>query len=161
MNLSTIKTPGVYIDEVSLLPPSVAGVETGIPAFIGYTKKAVTASGDPLTKVPFRLGSLREYIENYGTGEPEDDLGLTISEYVDATGTATLSTAIRAGFKSPAGKPNIHNMYYSLELYFANGGGPCYIISVGAYTGAISDADLKAGLDLLANEDEPTMIVIA
>ncbi len=40
LNLSTLKTPGVYIDEVSLLPPSVVGVGTSIPAFIGYTQKA-------------------------------------------------------------------------------------------------------------------------
>ena len=33
------KTPGVYVEEKSLLPPSVAGVATAIPAFIGYTEK--------------------------------------------------------------------------------------------------------------------------
>jgi phage tail sheath protein FI len=32
------KTPGVYVEEISKLPPSVAQVETAIPAFIGYTE---------------------------------------------------------------------------------------------------------------------------
>ena len=34
------KTPGVYIEEIPKLPPSIASVETAIPAFIGYTQKA-------------------------------------------------------------------------------------------------------------------------
>jgi len=33
------KTPGVYVEEISKLPPSVAQVETAIPAFIGFTEK--------------------------------------------------------------------------------------------------------------------------
>ena len=38
--MATYKTPGVYIEEISTLPPSVAEVSTAIPAFIGYTAKA-------------------------------------------------------------------------------------------------------------------------
>ncbi len=33
------KTPGVYVEETAKFPPSVAQVETAIPAFIGYTEK--------------------------------------------------------------------------------------------------------------------------
>jgi phage tail sheath protein FI len=33
-------SPGVYVEEKSILPGSVAGVSTAIPAFIGYTKSA-------------------------------------------------------------------------------------------------------------------------
>jgi len=32
------KTPGVYVEEISTFPPSVAEVATAIPAFIGYTQ---------------------------------------------------------------------------------------------------------------------------
>ena len=35
----TYKTPGVYVEEIATLPPSVAEVATAIPAFIGYTEK--------------------------------------------------------------------------------------------------------------------------
>ena len=31
----TYRTPGVYVEEISTLPPSVAEVSTAIPAFIG------------------------------------------------------------------------------------------------------------------------------
>src|SRR5450755_668847 len=32
------KTPGVYVEEISTLPPSVAEVSTAVPAFFGYTQ---------------------------------------------------------------------------------------------------------------------------
>ena len=35
--MPTYRTPDVYIEEISVFPPSVAEVETAIPAFIGYT----------------------------------------------------------------------------------------------------------------------------
>jgi uncharacterized protein len=38
--MSTYKTPDVYVEEISVFPPSVAEVETAVPAFIGYTEKA-------------------------------------------------------------------------------------------------------------------------
>ena len=38
--MSTYKTPDVYVKEISTFPPSVAEVETAVPAFIGYTEKA-------------------------------------------------------------------------------------------------------------------------
>ena len=48
-------------------------------------------------------------------------------------------------------------------MYFANGGGPCYIASVGDYSGAPSLGDdtsgLKGGLNKIASFDEPTLLV--
>ena len=38
--MSTYKTPGVYVEEISTLAPSVVGVATAVPAFIGLTYKA-------------------------------------------------------------------------------------------------------------------------
>ncbi len=59
------KTPGVYVKEISIFPPSVAEVETAIPAFIGYTEKA-ERNGEDLTNVPTRITSLLEYRELFG-----------------------------------------------------------------------------------------------
>lgn len=53
------KTPGVYVEEESKLPPSVAGVATAIPAFVGYTA-AGTAN------VPVRISSLLDYEAAFG-----------------------------------------------------------------------------------------------
>jgi len=158
LNLSTLKTPGVYIDEVSLLPPSVAAVETGIPAFIGYTQKTATSSGEDLKNKARKIYSLRQFEETYGMPEPEDDgLKITIKDFVAADGTTVVRSEMRPEMTSST--PSVHTMNYAMQMYFDNGGGPCYVISVGTYTGAISDADLKVGLGALASEDEPTMIV--
>jgi phage tail sheath protein FI len=51
-------------------------------------------------------------------------------------------------------------MYYSLQMYFANGGGPCYIFSVGKYpsTGEVSLSPLKQGLAIVDAIKEPNLI---
>ena len=45
-------------------------------------------------------------------------------------------------------------------LFFQNGGGPCYIVSVGSYGEDIEADRLQNGVDLLIKEQEPTMVVI-
>jgi len=55
------KTPGVYVEEISLLPPSVAQVETAIPAFIGYVEYAAGLKDENLYGVPTRVQSMAEY----------------------------------------------------------------------------------------------------
>lgn len=155
--------PGVFVEEISLLPPSVVGVETGIPAFIGHTAIAQTATGTSLSEKPTRILSLREYEELFGKASPEEDLEVTITRHWDKEKKAVVKEIINAKFADgpPAGKPNPFNLYYAMQLYFANGGGPCYIISVGKTDGAgPTAANLKKGLEALKTEDEPTMIVI-
>lgn len=150
--------PGVFIEEVKLLPPSVAGVATGIPAFIGYTQKAETPKGESLTLKPTRILSPKDYESLFGTADPEDDIEVKIDQYITQDGMTVLNETIKAGFTA-AGGPSKNNMYYAVQLYFANGGGPCYIVSVGKANGTILKKDLKDGLDALKSEDEPTMIV--
>ena len=50
--MADYKTPGVYVEEISTLPPSVAAVATAIPAFIGYTEKA-SRNGKKLKKYSY------------------------------------------------------------------------------------------------------------
>lgn len=160
LNLSTLKTPGVYIDEVSLLPPAVVGVETSIPAFIGYTKNSTAT--DTEAQTPVRISNLREYEEIFGLAQPEDNgLGIKIIEYLDANSNP-LRTEIPVPTMDESARSR-HIMYYALSLYFANGGGPCYIISIGAYSAngqILAAAKFTNGINALKNEDEPTLIVI-
>jgi len=156
--------PGVRIEEISLLPPSVAGVATGIPAFIGHTEKAKTLNGELLDLKAKRINSLREYVENFGMAQPEDDLEVTIIDILDTVGTKVIDRRIDAKLSATptTGVGYRHNMYYALQLYFANGGGPCYIISVGGFdiaNGMPDSAKLQLGLGVLESEDEPTIIV--
>ncbi len=143
--MSTYKTPDVYIKEVSLLPPSVAEVATAIPAFIGYTEKA-DRNGTSLLKQPFRIKNLLEYQQYFGGSASPQSVTVTLDDDNGVRGTAI--------------NPRYY-LYDSLRLFFDNGGGPCYIISVGAYgNGTIGKAELLAGLEALRKEDEPTLIVI-
>ena len=143
---STFKTPGVYIEEISIFPPSVAQVETAIPAFIGYTEKAVRKEPDDLNLVPHRIKSLLEYEEHFGRG-------------VNETVTVTITDG-RANAK--VASPSAHNMYYAMQAYFANGGGPCWIVSVGLIgtaAGSITVGDLQKGLAETDKVDEITLFV--
>lgn len=167
LNLSTLKSPGVYIDEVSLLPPSVVGVETAIPAFIGHTKKSTTSGGGDLLLVPTRITSYREFEAIFGGPDPEDDgLKITIKDFVekveqDEKNDKLIRREIRAYVDNP---DNItkHILPYALQLFYANGGGPCYIVTVGQYDqqGEQVATQLIKGVDAVALEDEPTLIVV-
>ena len=146
---STYKTPGVYVEEISKLPPSVAQVETAIPAFIGYTESN-TYNGQSLLNVPVRIKSLVEYEAIFGGAFEE-----TFSATVELVGGV-------AAITTPPAEPSlVYRMYYGLQLYFANGGGPCYIVSAGTYAAipAVSDTDLAAGLAAVRKEDEPTILI--
>lgn len=155
INESVIKTPGVYVNEISTFPPSVAQVSTAIPIFIGYTEKAVDANGNSLTNKPTKIFSLLEYIENFGKAFNEEKIAVTVQKKT----TASVTTSVVAG--AAIADISDHNMYYSLRHYFDNGGGPCYILSVGAMgiDGTIKDTELEGGLTIAAAYDEPTIIV--
>src|SRR3546814_15096610 len=60
------QTPGVYLEEKSLFPPSVAAVATAVPAFVGYTQRNTRSNGESLNNIPIRLTSLLEFQQLYG-----------------------------------------------------------------------------------------------
>jgi len=154
------KTPGVYIEEIPKFPPSVAPVETAIPAFIGYTEKAEDSVADDLIGKPKRITSLLDYETFFGFPQKEQNIDVTINETQDGSGNTTSIKAVATVSETARSK---HVMYYALQLFFDNGGGPCYIVSAGKYkttfAGALVQSELKAGLDALVNVDEPTMIL--
>jgi phage tail sheath protein FI len=138
---ASYKTPGVYVEEISKFPPSVAQVETAIPAFIGYTANNMY-NGLSLVNKPTRIKSLKEYEEIFGLAKPAT---LTIN----LNGDATLNGDVAVSAVS-------FRMYYALQLYFANGGGPCYINCIAKY-GDVGDMSL--GIAAIRKEDEPTILL--
>lgn len=157
---TTYKTPGVYIEEIVKFPPSVAQVETAIPAFIGYTEKATKKVENDLSRVPTRITSLLDYETYFGLAYPEDTISVDVTDVV----TDNVVTERNIVVNQPS-LPKPFLMYYALQIYFANGGGPCYIISVRNFEDVNGNenpvlfADLTAGLNLLEAEDEPTLIL--
>lgn len=144
---STYKTPGVYVEEVSTFPPSVAPVETAIPAFIGYTEKAIK-NGESILNVPTKIGSFVEFSQYFG-GAPDRNVVIRLNSSNEFLKAETLS--------------NSYNLYYSLRLFYDNGGGDCYIVSVGNFSSSVSLGDdtsgIQGGLKALEKYDEPTLIV--
>lgn len=53
-----------------------------------------------------------------------------------------------------------YTFYYNMVLFFANGGGACYIVSVGDYSTAFDSKKFESALDALEKEQEPTMIIV-
>jgi len=143
---TTYKTPGVFVEEIPKLPPSVAQVETALPAFVGYTNKADEIAPGDLINKPKRIGSLVEFEQFYGTGSSPEVTEVNI----DSNNNFTSATVKNTFF-----------MYDSLRMFYANGGGDCYIVSVGKSEKAttISKTNFTAGIEELRKEDAPTIIL--
>lgn len=139
------KTPGVYVEEIPKFPPSIAPVETAIPAFIGYTEKAQNIKPEDLLNVPTRIGSIAEYEAIFGGGAQP----VITNVLLDAS----------KNFKS-AEVSNQFYMYDSLRLFYANGGGDCYIVSAGTYdlAGRVAADFIDNAIPALEKVDEPTIL---
>jgi len=183
MNLSTIQSPGVYINEINAFPNSVVPVATAVPAFIGYTPQA-TYEGKSYHNVPQKISSFSDFLAFYGYPDPptpaspakqySPEYYLVQQKDQPANGNGDY-IIINGNYYSILPDPNtIYYLYNSVKMFYENGGGDAYIVSVGTY-GAPSNtpslagaplvnpniklSDLKAGLELLLNEQEPTMYI--
>jgi phage tail sheath protein FI len=139
------KTPGVYVQEIALFPPSVAQVETAIPAFVGYTAFALTPDGKSLANTPTRIKSLLEFESLFGLAY----IQLAYNVTVDPLNNHVLGIVPDKRF----------HLYNALRQYFDNGGGPCYIVSVGSFGDTIGFQPLSDGIATLSAYDEPTLIL--
>ena len=148
---TSYKTPGVYVEEISKFPPSVAQVETAIPAFVGYTEKAVVDGVDYHAEEiiePIKVGSLLDYEFMFG-GAPDP---------------TTIEVELNADNSVKKAVVNGKNLLYdSVRMFYMNGGGDCFIVSTGVYrkvSDSVSKEDLLAGLASIEKVDRPTLLVI-
>lgn len=140
--MPTYKTPDVYVEEVSTFPPSVAEVATAIPAFIGYTRMAKENNAGDLHMTPHKISSLVEYQEKFGGAPPVDVASVNLN-----------------------GDNSVRNyeiddnylLYDSLRLFFDNGGGECYIVSVGDFNTTPAKEHFSKGIAAVREYDEPTL----
>jgi hypothetical protein len=149
------KTPGVYVEEISVFPPSVAAVDTAVPAFIGYVDKAEkrgeslflpeTATTPAVIK-PTKIVSLPEFEAYFGKGPQRTiDVILDSNDEIASTDSSTS-----------------YQLYDNIKMFFLNGGRKCYIVPVGffAASGDPQKGNIEAGLTTLRKVDEPTLIII-
>lgn len=167
--MAQMKTPGVYIVEKDAFGNGIVEVATAVPAFIGYTERAVNG-GKSLLNKPTRITSIGEYNQFFG-GAPTYQFALTEAEApaADEAKEGEEGTAATAEpdfiVKDKAYNLNIsgeqYRFYNAMRLFFQNGGGPCYIVSVGNYSNTIENARLMdQGIPPLLKEEEPTMVVV-
>ena len=146
------KTPGVYIEEIPVFPASIAGVATAVPAFMGYVEKAENNGiGIPIN-TPTRITSLLEYESIFGKGESQL-FAIGINDILTPVPVQRVVTVIK-------GVESLFKLYYNIQMYFANGGGPCYIVPIGLYSGgSVTLSPMQAGLSAIAKVDEPTLLM--
>lgn len=162
--MSVNKTPGVYVQEIAKLPPSIAEVETAIPVFIGYTEKKVGDAGEDLRYVPTRVTSLLEF-EKYFGGPFKELFNIELVETVKVLDTAPTPDTFELVSRNvivkspPIVSSTRYTLYYHMQLFFANGGGPCYIVSTGGYNITPLVTDYLTGLQAVEKLDEPTLLL--
>ena len=139
--MATYKTPNVYVEEISVFPPSVAEVETAIPAFIGFTASARKAVDDDLRLKPTRIKSLMDYEQYFGKAK-EYEIKVDVKD--DGSGGFT------ADVKEPAVRYILH---YCMRSFFDNGGGPCYVVSIGSDAAPIATDSFEKGLTAVRKEE--------
>ena len=151
---TTYATPGIYVEEISTLPPSVAEIATAIPAFIGYTE---THTGElPIIKV---IRSLRDYEESFGQA-PSSPWKIIVKE----AEAEQFSYEIQDSSGQPVpifSKPKFL-LWYAIDHYFRNGGGRCFVVSIGSAGSGSEFAKDKFlnGIEELEKADDPTLVVI-
>lgn len=181
MNLSTIHTPGVYINELNAFPNSVIPVATAVPAFIGYTP-LVIYKGKSYLNVAQKITSFSDFLALYGyldapppaipTKQYNPEYYLVQQKSKPINGDYMV---INGNYYAIIPDPNtIYYLFNSIKMFYENGGGDAYIVSVGTYGVSsksplsaglslvnpnVKLSDLKRGLELLLNEQEPTMYI--
>jgi len=153
-----VATPGVYVIEKTSFAKSAISLPTAVPAFIGYTEKAVI-NGKSLINLPTPVRSLSEFETLYGMG-PKHLFELSTSEEGDFD-LEIDNKKYLLGLKSTR-----FFLYDSLRFYFANGGGLAFIVSTGTYSApdgtvnGVTKSEILAGLQSIESQPDPTLIVI-
>lgn len=174
MNFQNYQTPGVYINEVNAFPNTVTPVQTSIPAFIGYTPQALY-NGKSYTNVPVPITSLADFEAFFCLPAPAKNYSPQYYLQAQTAQPASGSSIFLNGTWYSV-QPDASTIYYlwnSVRLFYMNGGGTAYIVSVGGYGPAAGkplqpgDAlvnpnvqlnDLTKGLHALIRNTEITMI---
>lgn len=165
-------------------PDAAAPVATAVPAFIGYTPRA-DRDGVSYVGKPVKVGSFEEFAAYFLLPEAPASAQTQappVRQYrpqyylVPQASEPKVGASLWIGDTRYAVLPDpatIHHLYNSVRLFYQNGGGEAWIVSVGGYgppSGkpiAAPDApvinpnvvlaDLLRGLDALKNEQEPTL----
>lgn len=148
---TVLATPGVYIEEKSAFASSVVPVATAVPVFLGYTQKS-TRGSKSLKNIPTKISSFAEFEQFFG-GAPK--VKFEINE--DASSVT--------GYKLVVDSATRFLLHSAVKFFYSNGGGDCYVLSVGDYAAGVNAKDFNdeatgSGLPQLLKYSEPTLLAI-
>ena len=192
--MGNMKTPGVYIVEKNAFPNSVVEAPTAIPAFIGITEKAWNGNDDltgmpwkisSMTEFIQYFGGAPDLnfsvdIKKYnpkatkkedGTVDPNGAVvkpkmeifqyTVELKEKEKENDTEIEETN---GYVFCINGENKYTLYYNMMMFFANGGGTCYVVSAGNYDDKGKDSldktKVESALNALEKIQEVTMIIV-
>lgn len=177
-SLRNRSTPGVYTTELPAFPPSIVGVATAVPIFIGYTDFAKNPStGKQAYSQAVELGSMADYYNWFGYGydakyavkevTAADDYDFQATKKDGAIGYFIVTNTEVTNDKTVQ-----FNLFNAVKLFYDNGGGTCYVVSVCNYGGVkstdpysgagvpIDKSKLIEGLSVAEDKVGPTMTVV-
>lgn len=148
------KTPGTYVRDLTPPQPADPVLETALPAFIGYTEKLKDSDGNPLIWVPTRIRDLDHFEQIFGGNHRPSGYEIVVDPNKD-------NEIISA---KPADRYFLHE---SLQQYFDNGGGDCFIVAIGSYGDTVTlgspegpgSGGFLRGLKTLEKVPEVTLIL--
>ena len=145
------RTPGVFVEPPDPFSPSIVGVETAVPAFIGFTEKA-EKNGQPCHLVPVRIASLLDYGAVFGGAY----------RYLHTLTPVPPKTPGAIALGSSLYRSDIvqrYDLFNGLRLFYDNGGASCYVVSAGSYQDTPSQEAFAAGLAAVRDLAGPTLLV--
>jgi uncharacterized protein len=132
--MAQLFAPGVYVKEVSSLPKVAVALPSSMPVFLGHTQN------DPT--VPVKISNMEDYERLLGGP------GIITQLNLEGQSSQNFAYFLPKNF-----------FYFSLSLYFANGGGPCWVASVGKDVVALDPQRITNALNALEMIEEISLVL--
>lgn len=168
--MADYKTPGVYVLEKDSFGSSIVANETAIPVFIGFTEKAVGSNGlemnymkgSSYVREPLLVSSIMEYQTAFG-GADLTGLISVVAVFDSITNKMKYVATNKKDVAGTIGNYTPGLMHPSVRNYFSNGGGSCFIISIGNYNDFTLTSTAPVEMDYICaaieQAEETTLIV--
>lgn len=163
----TYATPGVYVEEISSLPPSVVGVSTSVPLFIGYTEKLPDEKNEHGQPEVVRIGSMMEFENKFGGPFLPKENDVEVGEKKNNDGGLKSLNTNDYDKNTILIKKRFY-LYYAVDMFFRNSnGGVCFVLTLGKYddydegeNAYLNSSNGKSPVDRLKDIDDATLVVL-